>query len=109
LPQLLVLDEPVQGVDISGQKSLYELISQVKLQDQCGVLLVSHDLNFVLAASDKVICLNQHICCEGKPETITKDPQYTKLFGKAGIEHLALYTHHHDHHHDQAPDEADHE
>ena len=104
-PQLLVLDEPVQGVDINGQKSLYQLIANLRERWNCGVLLVSHDLNFVFAASDKVICLNQHICCAGKPEAVAKDPQYTQIFGESGIEHLALYTHRHDHHHDQAPDE----
>ncbi len=108
-PQLLVLDEPVQGVDINGQRSLYQLIAHLRERWKCGVLLVSHDLNFVFAASDKVICLNQHICCAGKPEKVAKDPQYTQIFGESGIEHLALYTHHHDHHHDQAPDELNNE
>ncbi len=106
-PDLLVLDEPVQGVDINGQRALYELIADIRNRWNCGILLVSHDLHFVFAASDQVICLNQHICCAGRPEAVIKDPQYAKLFGD--MEHLAVYAHHHDHQHDTEPDEAPHE
>ncbi|MEN8237162.1 MAG: ATP-binding cassette domain-containing protein [Pseudomonadota bacterium] len=99
-PDLLVLDEPVQGVDIKGQKNLYQLITQLKTRLDCGIILVSHDLHLVLAESDQVICLNQHICCAGRPERVVKDPAYTQLFGKE----LAIYAHQHDHSHDEAPD-----
>lgn len=103
-PQLLVLDEPVQGVDVGGQSALYALINEIRNQRQCGVLLVSHDLHLVMATTDTVICLNQHVCCHGHPEQVTSDPAYLALFGDvAGAQvapQVAIYTHHHDHQHD---------
>lgn len=98
-PELLVLDEPAQGVDLIGQSDLYNLISKIRDQYGCGVLLVSHDLNVVMAQTDFVVCLNQHICCKGSPEKVSRDPAFTALFGSVA-QHLAFYTHHHDHHHD---------
>jgi len=105
-PQLLVLDEPVQGVDVSGQLALYALINDIRKTRNCGVLLVSHDLHLVMATTDTVICLNQHVCCHGHPDTVTSDPAYLALFG-AGLTgatgaqpQVALYHHHHDHQHD---------
>lgn len=102
-PDLLVLDEPLQGVDINGQMSLYKLISEVRQILGCAVLLVSHDLHFVHAASDKVICLNHHICCAGKPEEVQNHPNYQLLFTGYRPDVLAPYAHHHDHHHDVNP------
>lgn len=102
-PQLLVLDEPVQGVDVTGQAALYALINDIRHRRRCGVLLVSHDLHLVMATTDTVICLNQHICCHGHPEQVTSDPAYLALFGQAaGVTspQVALYTHNHDHQHD---------
>lgn len=99
-PQLLVLDEPVQGVDVSGQSALYQLIGDIRDETQCGVLMVSHDLHLVMAATDRVICLNQHICCEGHPDTVSVHPEFLQLFGKTQDTHVAVYTHHHDHDHD---------
>lgn len=99
-PHLLVLDEPVQGVDVTGQSALYSLINEIRKQRQCGVLLVSHDLHLVMATTDTVICLNQHVCCEGHPETVTNDPAYLALFGESLRPQVAIYTHHHDHQHD---------
>ena len=99
-PDLLVLDEPVQGVDIKGQKKLYQLIIKLKDLWNCSVILVSHDLHLVLADSDQVICLNRHICCAGQPESVVKDPAYTQLFGHEALAHLAVYEHEHDHEHD---------
>ncbi len=99
-PQLLVLDEPVQGVDVSGQAEFYRIISQVRGQLQCGVLMVSHDLHLVMAATDTVICLNQHVCCQGHPENVSHHPAYLELFGETAQPGIALYTHHHDHAHD---------
>jgi len=99
-PQLLVLDEPVQGVDVTGQTRLYALINDIRKQRNCAVLLVSHDLHLVMATTDTVICLNQHICCHGHPETVTSDPAYLALFGPTQKPAMAIYTHHHDHHHD---------
>lgn len=94
-PDLLVLDEPVQGVDINGQSELYHLISEIKCELNCSVLMVSHDLHLVMAATDKVICLNGHICCSGHPHQVTKHPAYLKLFGQK-FEELAIYKHQHD-------------
>lgn len=99
-PDLLVLDEPVQGVDVRGQAALYELINTIRLRQGCGVLLVSHDLHLVMANTDTVVCLNQHVCCHGRPEEVTTDPAYLELFGDTLAPQVALYTHHHDHHHD---------
>lgn len=99
-PELLVLDEPVQGLDVSGQSELYHLIHNLREELDCGVLMVSHDLHLVMANTDKVICLNGHVCCEGHPQTIQQDPSYLELFGRAMPAHLAPYTHHHDHTHD---------
>lgn len=99
-PHLLVLDEPVQGVDITGQAALYSLINEIRKQRHCGVLLVSHDLHLVMATTDTVICLNQHVCCHGHPETVTSDPAYLALFGESLRPQVAIYTHHHDHQHD---------
>lgn len=98
-PQLLVLDEPASGMDIIGQQALYETIRQIKDKHDCGILMVSHDLHLVMAATDRVICLNTHICCTGHPDDVSEHPEYIKLFGDA-IDGLALYSHHHDHEHD---------
>jgi zinc transport system ATP-binding protein len=97
-PDLLVLDEPAQGVDLMGQGELYDLISHIRDHHDCAILLVSHDLNVVMAQTDNVVCLNQHICCSGHPDKVTRDPAFTALFGKVA-NNLAFYTHRHDHHH----------
>jgi zinc transport system ATP-binding protein len=106
-PQLLVLDEPAQGVDVIGQDALYDLVADVRDRHRCGVLLVSHDLHLVMARSDRVLCLNGHVCCTGRPEAIGKDPAFAELFGAQAGESLALYRHRHDHVHD-AHDHARH-
>ncbi|MCK5895108.1 MAG: zinc ABC transporter ATP-binding protein ZnuC [Endozoicomonadaceae bacterium] len=97
-PDLLVLDEPVQGVDVNGQKELYHLIGQLRNDTGCGVLMVSHDLHLVMAATDWVVCLNSHICCSGHPRQVSRHPAYLKLFGGES-EELAVYSHQHDHQH----------
>lgn len=97
-PELLVLDEPTQGVDINGQVELYQLIGKICEQYQCGVLMVSHDLNLVMANTDQVICLNHHICCSGLPEQVSNDPAFRELFGDYANS-VAVYHHHHDHRH----------
>ena len=99
-PDVLILDEPAQGVDIQGQNRLYELINNARNIHRCAVLMVSHDLHIVMANTDRVICLNQHICCMGNPDTVTTDSAYLSLFGDNSSSALAHYTHHHDHHHD---------
>ena len=93
-PNLLVLDEPVQGVDVNGQNELYTMIGELSKSLNCAVLMVSHDLHIVMSATDQVICLNHHICCYGRPEQVTKDPAYLDIFGET-----AIYAHHHDHQH----------
>lgn len=98
-PDLLVLDEPVQGVDLAGQAELYALIRTLRDRYNCGVLMVSHDLHVVMAATDRVLCLNGHVCCTGLPETVSQHPEYQRLFGLQASSDLAIYTHHHDHHH----------
>ncbi len=98
-PELLVLDEPAQGVDINGQSALYQLISQLRGEFGCAVLMVSHDLHWVMATTDHVICLKKHICCHGHPEVVSNDPAYIALFGQPLPENLAIYTHDHDHEH----------
>lgn len=97
-PELLVLDEPAQGVDIIGQQALYQIIGELRDRHGCAVLMVSHDLHLVMAATDQVVCLNTHVCCTGHPDHISEHPEYLKLFGKA-LDGLAVYSHHHDHEH----------
>lgn len=99
-PQLLVLDEPVQGVDIAGQSELYRLIETSAKNRGASVLMVSHDLFVVMASTHRVLCLNRHICCEGRPEHVGTHPAFIELFGAEVAAQLATYHHHHDHHHD---------
>ena len=101
-PTLLVLDEPVRGVDYAGEAELYALITRLRDKRELGVLLVSHDLHVVMASSDRVLCLNQHVCCSGVPETVAQHPEYVRLFGLDAARALAVYHHHHDHAHDLA-------
>lgn len=101
-PDVLILDEPAQGVDVLGQSELYTLIAKIRTDLGCAVVLVSHDLHLVMAASDQVICLNHHICCSGPPQDVMQHPSYVQLFGpQAEPLALALYTHHHSHRHDE--------
>ena len=99
-PHLLVLDEPVRGVDYAGEAELYTLIGRLRDERGLGVLLVSHDLHVVMAQSDRVICVNRHVCCSGVPETVARSPEYVRLFGPEAARALGLYSHHHDHTHD---------
>ena len=98
-PELLVLDEPVQGVDVAGQADLYRLIGRLRKRYGCGVLMVSHDLHLVMSATDRVICLNRHVCCSGHPDQVSSDPAFRELFGN-DARALAIYHHQHDHTHD---------
>lgn len=99
-PKLLVLDEPVQGVDVNGQALLYDLIAAISRRRGCAVLMVSHDLHLVMSATDEVLCLNRHVCCVGHPHKVSGDPAFTALFGDHAARALAVYTHHHNHFHD---------
>jgi zinc transport system ATP-binding protein len=98
-PNLLVLDEPVQGVDFNGEAALYDLIRAVRDETGCGILMVSHDLHVVMAATDQVICLNGHMCCQGTPRAVAESDAYQRLFGQRASASLAIYEHHHDHEH----------
>lgn len=98
-PDLLVLDEPLQGVDVSGQLALFNLIDRVRRTRGCGVLMVSHDLHVVMKGTDRVYCLNRHICCSGQPEAVSQHPEYLALFGPGAVQSLAVYAHSHDHDH----------
>jgi zinc transport system ATP-binding protein len=98
-PNLLVLDEPVGGVDVAGQAELYDLITAQARDNGVGVLMVSHDLHVVMAATDHVVCLNRHVCCAGHPEAVSRHPEYLALFGPRVAASLAIYTHAHDHGH----------
>jgi zinc transport system ATP-binding protein len=107
-PDLLVLDEPVQGVDFSGEVALYELVRQIRDTTQSGILMISHDLHVVMAETDTVICLNGHVCCRGTPSAVKRSPEYLRLFGERAARTLAIYEHHHDHeHHDDGCVTAD--
>ena len=98
-PTLLVLDEPAQGVDLHGQQELYQLLASIRDKRQCAILMVSHDLHFVMARTDQVICLNQHVCCSGTADAVANHPEYLALFDQGIEKDFAVYTHHHDHHH----------
>ena len=98
-PQLLVLDDPVQGVDVAGQAELYRLITRLRDRHGCGVLMVSHDLHLVMSTTDQVVCLNRHVCCSGHPEQVSNDPVFVEMFGQ-DAKSLAIYHHNHDHSHD---------
>lgn len=98
-PDLLVLDEPVQGVDFAGEIALYELVQQIRDDLNCGILLISHDLHVVMAATDKVVCLNGHVCCQGTPKDVASSDEYRRLFGARAATTLAVYEHDHDHTH----------
>ncbi|MEO3431366.1 zinc ABC transporter ATP-binding protein ZnuC [Pelagibius sp. CAU 1746] len=98
-PALLVLDEPVQGVDFAGEIALYELIHDIRERLGCGILMISHDLHIVMGRTDTVICLNGHVCCSGTPQAVTESPEYRALFGAQAASALAIYRHHHDHVH----------
>jgi zinc transport system ATP-binding protein len=99
-PDLLVLDEPVQGVDVQGQVELFGLIGRLRQERGCAVLMVSHDLHLVMAATDRVVCLNRHVCCTGTPESVQGSQAYVELFSPQAVANLAVYSHQHDHRHD---------
>ena len=98
-PELLVLDEPVQGVDYTGEIALYELIKKISDTLNCGILLISHDLHTVMTATDHVVCLNGHVCCSGTPMDVARNNEYKTLFGEQASQILTVYEHKHDHVH----------
>jgi zinc transport system ATP-binding protein len=98
-PELLILDEPVQGVDINGQVEFYNLIEKLRVERNIGILVISHDLHMVMKGTDYVICLNQHICCEGVTNFVNQHKDFKKLFGNEALKAFSVYEHHHDHTH----------
>ena len=98
-PELLVLDEPVKGVDFTGEIALYKLIKEISEKLNCGILLISHDLHTVMSATDYVVCLNGHVCCSGSPKEVAKNNEYKALFGEQAAQTLSIYEHKHDHVH----------
>ena len=98
-PELLVLDEPVQGVDFTGEIALYELIKKISEKLNCGILLISHDLHTVMTETDHVVCLNGHVCCSGSPKDVARNNEYKALFGEQASQTLSVYEHKHDHEH----------
>lgn len=103
-PDILILDEATQGLDQPGSAAFYRQIEQVRNDLGCAVLMVSHELHVVMSASDRVICLNGHVCCEGRPENVASAPEYRALFGTGTQGALALYRHEHSHSHDHSHD-----
>ena len=99
-PNVLILDEPAQNLDVDGQMQLYKLIQDIHQEQNCSVLMVSHDLHRVMKESTQVLCLYHHICCEGLPESILKDEKFNDLFADQIHELMATYEHHHNHHHE---------
>ena len=98
-PELLVLDEPAQNLDISGQLEFYKLLEKIYLERPLSILMVSHDLHMVMATTKQVVCLFHHICCSGEPQAVTKDPEFISLFGKDMANMMAVYQHSHNHSH----------
>ncbi len=94
-PEILVLDEPVQGVDFAGEAELYRLIGDLRARHGLSILMVSHDLHVVMRATDRVVCLNRHVCCTGAPQLVRNHPEFARLFGDHAVQALALYQHHH--------------
>ena len=107
-PDLVVLDEPTSGVDVSGEIRMYQLIGELRDSLNCAILMVSHDLHLVMSQTDQVLCLNRHLCCSGKPESVRRHSEYLALFGSQAAESIAVYTHDHDHEHHLDGDLAGH-
>lgn len=103
-PDILVLDEPEQGVDLKGQLEIYQLLLDIHKQDKKTIFMIAHDFHFVIKSTSHVICLNHHICCEGEPEQLNKNQDYVALFGKDAAKIISIYSHHHDHEHIIAED-----
>jgi zinc transport system ATP-binding protein len=104
-PDILILDEPAQNLDISGQLAFYQLLANIHQQKNIAVLMVSHDLHMVMASTSKVVCLFHHVCCSGKPDVITRSPEFISLFGKDFSDLMAIYNHHHTHEHEHVHSE----
>ena len=99
-PEILILDEPAQNLDMSGQLNLYALMEKIFELRKIAILMVSHDLHLVMSSTQKVVCLYEHICCSGEPQAVAKDPEFISLFGQDMARLLSVYPHAHDHSHD---------
>lgn len=98
-PDILILDEPASYMDVGAEAEFYRIIEELKEENNCAILIISHDLHIVMQTTNQVVCINRHICCEGTPEIISDHPEYLSLFGKHKIDNIAIYSHHHDHKH----------
>ena len=107
-PEILILDEPAQNLDMSGQLNLYALMEKIFKQRKIAILMVSHDLHLVMSSTQKVVCLYEHICCSGEPQVVAKDPEFISLFGEDMARLLAVYPHEHDHNHDHSNNHGHH-
>lgn len=105
-PNLLVLDEPAQNLDVNAQQAFYELVESIYKNRELSILMVSHELHLVMACSKKVICLYQHICCSGTPQSVVQDPEFIKIFGPEMASRMAIYHHEHDHSHSHTHDDS---
>ena len=98
-PDVLMLDEPAQNLDINGQLHFYRLIDNIFEQRKLAILMVSHDLHLVMASTHKVVCLYHHICCSGEPSQLRHDPSFAALFGDDMARLVSVYSHNHTHDH----------
>ena len=100
-PELLILDEPAQNLDIKNQLNFYNLLNSIYKNRELSILMVSHDLHMVMSSTKQVICLYHHICCSGEPQTVAKDPEFISLFGNDMAKMMSVYQHTHNHSHQE--------
>ena len=103
-PDAIILDEPAQNLDLTGQMHFYKMLDRLHQDRGLAILMVSHDLHLVMASTRQVVCLYHHICCSGAPQAVTQDPEFINLFGNEMASMMAVYHHQHDHSHDHDHD-----
>ncbi|MCE2517944.1 MAG: ATP-binding cassette domain-containing protein, partial [Alphaproteobacteria bacterium] len=107
-PDAIILDEPAQNLDLSGQVSFYKRLDAIHAKRGMAILMDSHDLHMVMASTRQVVCLYHHICCSGAPQAVTRDPEFINLFGRDMATMMAIYQHDHDHDHHNHDHDHDH-